>query len=259
MLGFFDSGVGGLTVLEAFRQHYGEFSFHYFADTAHCPYGDRPLNEVEQFALNATGFLAENNCSSIIMACNISSSVALESARKNFPGVNVYGLINDDLVQSVKRTTNNGRVGVLATKGTVDSNRYGLALEKAGLEVYQQPCSPLVPMIESGHLDGPLVEQTLDPLLQPVREFDADTIVMGCTHYPFLVSVIQAHMGPKVNLIDPGKVLAKQFPKLVDTEVEEPERSYWISGETESISRMLDKCFGRNPAHIEVISPDKIN
>ena len=103
MIGFFDSGVGGLTVLEAFRAIHGEFPFHYFADTAHCPYGDRPLEEVRELALDVTSFLVDRGCDTIVMACNISSSVAVEAAREQYPGLKIYGLLNNHLVKRVKK------------------------------------------------------------------------------------------------------------------------------------------------------------
>ncbi|MFP4687739.1 MAG: glutamate racemase [bacterium] len=258
MFGFFDSGVGGLTVLEAFRARHGDFSFHYFADTAHCPYGDRPLAEVKKLALDVTGFLASRGCKTIVMACNISSSVAIEEARRKYPDLKIYGLLNDNLAREVKKITGSKKVGVLATAGTVASNRYGVLLEEVGLEVYQQPCSPLVPMIEAGHLEGQIIEQTLEPLLEPVKSFGAKTIVLGCTHYPFLSPIIQKKMGKEVELLDPGQVLADHLSDLMPEKPGDIERSYWISGETESLSRMLDRFYQRDSAHIEVIPPARV-
>ncbi|MFB6346996.1 MAG: glutamate racemase [bacterium] len=167
-VGFFDSGVGGLTVLEASRETISNLSYYYLGDTKHCPYGDRPLAEVRQFALNAVGFLREQDCSQIVMACNISSSIALKPARRQFPDLTIHGLINEDLVNHIKSVTDNGHVGVMATTGTVNSGFYPQQLEPAGLSVHQQACSPLVPMIEAGHHSGPLVRQTLEPLLSPL-------------------------------------------------------------------------------------------
>jgi glutamate racemase len=258
MIGFFDSGVGGLTVLEAFRAIHGDFPFHYFADTAHCPYGDRPLEEVRELALDVTAFLVSRGCDAIVMACNISSSVAVEAARKQYPGLKIYGLLNNHLVRRVKKISPSNKVGVLATAGTVTSNRYGVILEEAGLEVYQQPCSPLVPMIEAGHLEGQIIEQTLKPLLEPIIKFSAGSVILGCTHYPFLKPIIKKLLPDEIELIDPGVILAENPIFSFSATGSEIERSYWISGETESMSRMLDRFYERDSAHIEVISPEKV-
>ncbi len=257
-VGFFDSGVGGLTVLQAFREKQPDLSFHYFADTAHCPYGDRPLEEVKGFALNAVEFLRDKKCYKIIMACNISSSVALQEAQEKFPGVETYGLVNDELAREVDNISTSGRVGVLATSGTVRSNSYHDVLTAQGLKVIQQACSPLVPLIESGHLEGPLVRQTLQPLLAPLLEFEVDTIVLGCTHYPFLEAVIDDLTGG-VEIVDPGRILAARLAASLQTQAETPENCYWASGETESLVHIFETVYNRAIPSLNTIDPGLIS
>ncbi|MFB6226918.1 MAG: glutamate racemase [bacterium] len=255
-VGFFDSGVGGLTVLEASRETISNLSYYYLGDTKHCPYGDRPLAEVRQFALNAVGFLREQDCSQIVMACNISSSIALKPARRQFPDLTIHGLINEDLVNHIKSVTDNGHVGVMATTGTVNSGFYPQQLEPAGLSVHQQACSPLVPMIEAGHHSGPLVRQTLEPLLSPLIKQNVDTLVLGCTHYPFLTDVINDLTNNEINLVDPGRVMANRLKQsLSDSNGEKPAGTFAATGETESLKEALEHNFNRTNVTIEQVTP----
>lgn len=258
-VGFFDSGVGGLTVLEAARERLSSLSYYYLGDTKHCPYGDRPLAEVRQFALNAVGFLREQGCSHVVMACNISSSIALEPARQQFEDLTLHGLINDDLVAEIRSVTDNGRVGVMATTGTVNSGFYPKQLEPAGLSVHQQACSPLVPMIEAGHHSGPLVRQTLEPLLSPLLKQNVDTIVLGCTHYPFLSGVIEDLIDEDVTLVDPGQVMARRLQqRLSSTNGTGSTGVYAATGETESLEEALRDNFGRSNVEIENVTPSEV-
>lgn len=257
-VGFFDSGIGGLTVLEAARRDIDNLSFYYLGDTKHCPYGDRPLAEVRQFALNAVGFLQDQDCSHVVMACNISSSIALEPARKNFSDLTLHGLINDDLVDYVQSVSRNNTVGVMATTGTVNSEFYPQQLEPAGLSVHQQACSPLVPMIEAGHHSGPLVRQTLEPLVSPLLKKNVDTIVLGCTHYPFLKDVIEELIDDSITLVDPGQIMANRIERsLTDANGSRPSRTYAATGETESLSKALEQDYKYKNVEIEHVTPEE--
>lgn len=258
-VGFFDSGVGGLTVLEAARERLDAFRFHYLGDTVHCPYGDRPLEEVRGFALGAVDYLRDQGCDQVVMACNISSSVALEPARARFSDVRLHGLINEDLVRQVEATTRSGRVGVMATVGTVESGFYPERLGEAGLEVIQQPCSPLVPLIEAGHREGPLVEQTLEPLLDTLRGAGVDTVVLGCTHYPFLRPVIERQLGPEVSLVDPGRVMAERLARCVTpSNGSAVEGRYAVTGEAASLKDALYDSFNRPEASVRRLSVEEV-
>lgn len=255
-VGFFDSGVGGLTVLEASRGCIPNLSYYYLGDTKHCPYGDRPLAEVRQFALNAVDFLRDQGCSHVVMACNISSSIALEPARQQYEDLTLHGLINEDLVQEILSVSNNNRIGVMATTGTVNSGFYPKQLEPAGLSVHQQACSPLVPMIEAGHHSGPLVRQTLEPLLSPLQKQNVDTIVLGCTHYPFLSDVIEELTGDHITLVDPGEVMARRLQEsLASTNGTQPREVFAATGETESLEEALRENFNRRNVTIRTVNP----
>ncbi len=258
-IGFFDSGVGGLTVLEASRRRLPDLSFYYLGDTIHCPYGDRPLPEVRQFALNAINFLKERNCREVVMACNISSSIAVEPAREQFPEMTVHGLINADLVDEVSSRSNNGRIGVLATTGTVNSGFYPEMLQQAGLEVVQQTCSPLVPLIEAGHHEGPLVRQTLQPLLAPLQRQNVDTIILGCTHYPFHAPVIRELLEDDIGIVDPGRVMAR---RLSDRGVTDPgdtgDGTFAATGEIQSLKATLEEDLGHESVTVKDVTLEEV-
>jgi glutamate racemase len=236
----FDSGVGGLTVLKAFLDRNPGMPFVYLGDTAHCPYGDRPLDEVRELAMNAIQTLVRRDCDRIVFACNISSSVALDAAQNRFPDHSMHGLLTEALAREVRLRSSSGRVGVLATTGTVRSGRYRTILEGEGLSVRQKACPQLVPLIEAGRTSGPIVRQTLDPLLEPLLEFGADTFVLGCTHYPLISDSIRELIPEHVSLVDPGRVLADSVP-LRNNGTSSPSRDLLVTGSSGSLQTFLNR------------------
>ncbi|MFB6356346.1 MAG: glutamate racemase [bacterium] len=257
--GFFDSGVGGLTVLRSFQRIRGDIDFVYFGDTEHCPYGDRPLSEVREFAMRAVSFLKQQGCDKIVMACNISSSVALEPARSRFPSLEIEGLINDRMAQFVRDQSDNGIIGVLATQGTVDSGRYKEALETSDVRVVQQACSPLVPLVETGQCSGDLVQSTLEPLTAPLIKENVDTVVLGCTHYPFLAEAIANQFSDHVTIVDPGRILARTNHEDISVSNGSENRAeFFVSGESDSMRTMLDRMYHRDVPEIQVLEPSEV-
>jgi len=252
--GFFDSGVGGLTVVRAAQSVNPEISYHYFGDTARCPYGDRPLDEVKEFALQAVDFLVEKGSDPIVMACNISSSIALETARKRYPDRTVLGLINQKLVEEV-RSASDGVVGVIATAGTVKSERYPSVLAGADLDVYQQACSPLVPLVEEGHYSGEIVENTLAPLLEPLLKKNMDTLILGCTHYPLLSPALKECLPSSIRIIDPGRVMASILKQHINSpNGTSPTRRFYTSGDPGSVEQVLQSFMDHDDLPVNKIS-----
>ena len=252
--GFFDSGVGGLTVVEAVQNVNPDISYHYFGDTARCPYGDRPLDEVKEFALQAVDFLVNKGSDPIVMACNISSSIALDTARQRYPERTILGLINQPLVEEV-RSVSDGVVGVIATAGTVKSRRYPGALARADLDVHQQACSPLVPLVEEGHYSGEIVENTLEPLLEPLLEKNMDTLVLGCTHYPLLGPALKAGLPPSIRIIDPGRIMASIVQRHVTPRNgQSPTRQFYTSGDPGSVIHVLQSDFNHDQPTVKKVS-----
>lgn len=205
VIGLFDSGVGGLTVAgEVFRQ-LPDAPVVYFGDTAHVPYGGRTTGELTRFAEQIIAFLVEQGVGYLIFACNTSSAVSLDQMRGRF-SLPMVGLIGPG-ARAAADATGNGRVGVIATGATVASGAYERAIRARDpqVRVFSRPAPRLVPLIEAGRTEGVETEAALREYLAPLQAEGVDTLVMGCTHYPFLAPVIARIMGPGVALVDPAR------------------------------------------------------
>lgn len=189
-LGIFDSGVGGLTVVgEILRRYPGE-QILYLADQAHVPYGGRPLEEIKKFATEISAFLADQGCRAIIMACNISSAVALPSVRKSLEPLPVFGMIDAAARQAAQDFDH--PIGVLATAGTVKSRAYTCQIQEIAprAQVVEIACPGLVPLVEAGETDTDEAFAATREYLQPLAEAGCQTIILGCTHYPYLQTTL---------------------------------------------------------------------
>lgn len=204
-LGVFDSGVGGLTVLDALRRRLPHRNFIYVGDTARIPYGRKPPRMVEGFALEIADFLCEQGVEGIIVACNTASSVALPSLIERC-SVPVWGVI-DPGVEAATRVTRSRRVGVVGTKGTIASGAYQRRLEARGNQVWAQACPMLVHVAEEGLADLEEAEVLVRLYLAGMPE--VDTLILGCTHYPLLRRAFQKVAGPNVTLVDSAEAIAE--------------------------------------------------
>jgi glutamate racemase len=213
-VGIFDSGVGGLSVAAEIRRSLPREHLLYVADTAHCPYGDRPLGEVRERALAVGRHLEESGAKLIVVACNTATGAALERLREAVE-VPVVGL--EPAVKTAATVTRNRKVGVMATSGTLRSDRFArLVRDHArGVEVLAQPCPGLADLIEEGHLDDDLLSARLDELTRPLREAGVDTVVLGCTHYAFVQHPIGRLLGPGVELVDTAPAIARRTEQLL--------------------------------------------
>jgi len=205
-LGVFDSGVGGLTVLQALRRQMPHRDFLYLGDTARVPYGRKPPEMVVEFALGIADFLCGLGVEGLVVACNTASAVALPKMADQC-AVPVWGVI-DPGVEAVTRATRTGRVGVIGTQGTIASGAYQRRLESQGLRVWAKACPMLVHAVEEGLADSPEAELLVRHYLS--GRPDLDTLVLGCTHYPLLKPVIQRSVGNGVTLVDSAEVTAER-------------------------------------------------
>jgi glutamate racemase len=214
-IGVFDSGVGGLSVLRAIRQQVPAQPAFYFADQGHVPYGPRSLEEVRAFSREITRFLLEQGSRLIVVACNTASAAALHELRVAFPGVPFVGM--EPAVKPAAESTQTRIVGVLATPATFQSALYASVVERfaRGVRVLQDPCPGLVQQIECGDLSGERTRAILERALLPMLAEGIDTIVMGCTHYPFVIPLIRQIAGPGVRVIDPAPAVARQAERLL--------------------------------------------
>lgn len=199
-IGVFDSGVGGLTVARAIRDQLPNESMIYVGDTARTPYGPRPIAEVRRFALEILDDLVEQGVKMLVIACNTASAAVLRDARERYevPVVEVIG----PTVRSAMSITRNGRVGLIGTEGTIQSRAYDdFFAMRPEISLTARACPRFVDLVESGRTSGPEVLTVAEGYLTPLVEQGIDTLVLGCTHYPFLRGAISSVVGADVALV----------------------------------------------------------
>jgi len=212
-LGVFDSGVGGLTVLESLRRRLPHRDFVYLGDTARVPYGRKPPEMVRGFAFEIAEFLSALGVDGIVVACNTASAVALPNLQER-SSVPVWGVI-DPGVEAATRATRTKLVGVVGTKGTIASGAYQRRLEACGMDVWAQACPMLVHVAEEGLADSPEAELLARHYLNGRPEID--TLILGCTHYPLLKNAFQKVVGPGVTLVDSAEAVAEVVSRTMPT------------------------------------------
>lgn len=270
-IGIFDSGVGGISVLRAIREQVPNESVVYFGDQGHIPYGSRPMKQIRSFSEAITNFLLGQNAKIIVVACNTASAAALKYLREKFPDVGFVGM--EPAVKPAAENTQTGKVGVLATPATFQGALYASVVERFanGVELFQDTCPGLVQQIEKGNLDGEETRRILEDSLHPMIEKNIDTIVLGCTHYPFVIPLIQQIVGDKVQVIDPAPAVAKQVGRLLETggmrseSKSKREIKFYTSGDPEFLKSILLVLLGEtgdvekvnwlNDSQIQMIEP----
>lgn len=201
-IGVFDSGIGGLTVAKAIFQLLPNEEVRYFGDTARVPYGPKSPATVLHYSREAAAFLLAQEIKMLVVACNTATAHAAEALAHEL-SVPVVGVVEPG-ARTAARTTRSGRVGVIGTTGTIASGAYDLAVRRLveDARVYAQPCPLFVPLIEEGWQEHEATRLVAEDYLRPLIEVDIDVLILGCTHYPLLASVIQQTLGPKVQLVD---------------------------------------------------------
>ncbi|MBU0499067.1 MAG: glutamate racemase [Gammaproteobacteria bacterium] len=209
-IGVFDSGIGGLSVLAHIHRRLPWEGLLYAADSAHVPYGDKPTAEIRRRVSTVAEALLGLGVKALVVACNTATATAIQDLRNHHPHLPIIGMepgVKPAVAQSRAR-----RVGVLATNGTLRSGRFNHLLERygGGAEVIVQPCPGLVERVEQGKLGDGVTEALLRRYLEPLLENGVDSLVLGCTHYPFLIPLIERLAGPEVSVIDTGPAVARQ-------------------------------------------------
>ena len=215
MIGIFDSGVGGLSVFREIRKVLPEQSYVYYSDNAHCPYGEKGREYIIDRARAITRFLIDKGCEIIVVACNTATAAAISTLREEFP-VKFIGM--EPAIKPAAQSTRTGVVGVLATAGTLKATKYLDTREKwaRNVRIAEHIGQGFVELVESGKVSGPEAEATVRTSLMPLLESGADTIVLGCTHYPFLIDTISKIADKefperKVRIIDPAPAVARHL------------------------------------------------
>lgn len=256
-IGVFDSGVGGLTVVKSLWEHFPQEQILYFGDTAHLPYGSRSPEQIIHFGLEILEFLLGHTVKAVIAACNTSSSVSLARLREKSP-VPVFGMIEPG-VQAAIGKTKNKRIGILATQTTVNSGAYErlFRVSDPSVQVFTQPCPLFVPLVENGRTGRRETYRIARSYLKPLQEAGIDTLVLGCTHYPFLAPVIKHIMGAEIELVDPAREVVWMlgaFLKLDEQRGETPQHLFFVSGPAASFYTTGREFLGSFPFTVRQIS-----
>src|SRR5215211_6579417 len=244
-IGIFDSGIGGISVLRAIREQMPAESVIYFGDQGHIPYGLRTMEQIRNFSEAITGFLLAQDAKIIVVACNTASAAALKHLRQKFPTIQFVGM--EPAVKPAAEHTHTRKVGVLATPATFQGALYASVVERfaKGVELFQSTCLGLVQQIEQGNLEGEETRRILENSLLPMLEKNIDTVVLGCTHYPFVIPLIQQIVGENVRVIDPAPAVAKQVRRVLEMmKFKSPpngrgEVRFYTSGEPEKLKSLL--------------------
>lgn len=261
-IGVFDSGVGGLSVLRALGARLPGESIVYVADQAHVPYGPRPLEQVRQFSEGISRFLLGKGAKIIVVACNSASAAALQYLRQALPAVPFVGM--EPAVKPAAQESHTRVVGVLATPATFQGALYASVVERfaAGVTLLHDTCPGLVQQIEKGDLDGRETHQILHAALDPMLEQHIDTVVLACTHFPFVIPVIQGIVGKEVRVIDPAPAVARQTQRLLDSagalrsNPANPQWDFYTSGNPGHLELMGNQLLGLRLAAAELRWPD---
>lgn len=213
MIGIFDSGLGGLTVLKVLSQKFPDESFCYLGDIARLPYGNKSPETIKKYGLQILKFLKEQNVKALIIACNSASTVFL--GEHDFEGIPLLNVIEPGSAAALKVSTDK-KIAVLGTSATIRSHAYEETLKKldSKVEVTEQACPLLVPLVEEGFVQDPITEMALERYLKDIKAKHIGTVILGCTHYPVLKPDFKKVLGPHIHLVESGEVLADQISHL---------------------------------------------
>lgn len=256
-IGVFDSGVGGLTVLRELQALLPGASYLYLADQAWVPYGERTLDEVRERAIRVVEELLAHGAVLVVVACNSASAAALHPLRARFPGTRFVGM--EPAVKPAAESSSRGVVGVLATDATFQGAPYASVVDRhaGGVRIVAQAGAGLVDLVEQGEVEGDAVRRLLTTYLAPMQEEGIDTLVLGCTHYPFLIPEIARILGEGVRLVDPAPAVARQVARILE---ERPPAmahgtvTYLTTGDPAALAAAITKLIGGEPhvGHIEL-------
>jgi glutamate racemase len=258
-IGLFDSGVGGLTVARAVFAHLPNESIIYFGDTERTPYGPRPLDEVKGFVMQIVEFLVEQGVKLAVIACNTGTAAGLEAVNETFD-IPIVGVIDPGAKSAVK-SSENGKIGVIATEGTIASKAYVRAIRGIDrtVQIFEKACPLFVSLVENDEIHTDKARSIVYEYLSPVKDKGIDTLILGCTHYPFLVDAITEVMGPEVKLVFPAQEIALEVQRilndmdLLNTSNPSPTHRFFVTGKPRYFKKIGERFFGEKlPAPIRV-------
>ncbi|MFA6198338.1 MAG: glutamate racemase [Patescibacteria group bacterium] len=250
MIGVFDSGIGGLSILREIRNLESGMDVVYFGDTAHVPYGDRLELEVKELVLRAIKHLMSYRPAVVVIACNTATAVAIEELRRIYSDTPIIGVV--PVLKTLAEQTRNNRVAVVATQRTLSSPIYHDLKQKFAphLSVLEIACPDLVRLVEAGQITTPAAYSAIRPVVEKIIEFNADAIALGSTHFPWLRPVVEELL-PGVRVLDSGAAVARHLVRVLNQTGQTQEFSgngearYLVTGEAEPFSVIASKLLGK--------------
>lgn len=256
-IGVFDSGVGGLTVAREIMRNLPHESMVYFGDTARVPYGNKSKETVIRYSRQIVRFLQTQDVKAIVVACNTASALALEVIREEI-NIPIIGVVKPG-AKAAALTTRNKKVGLIGTRATVKSNLYTTMIQRENpqIQVIGQPCPLFVPLVEEMWLKDPVTIEVAKRYLEPLLCQDIDTLILGCTHYPLLRSMLKTLVGEQVTLVNPAYETAKELERLLkrehlerEGEEEEVPYRFFVSDEEENFRKFANSIL---PCEVKMI------
>jgi glutamate racemase len=259
-IGVFDSGVGGLTVLREIRRLLPCEDLLYVADSAHAPYGDKPMDVIEARSVAITEWLLERGAKAIVVACNTATGAAARLLRSRYT---MPLVAMEPAVKPAVERTRSGVVGVLATRQTLASHNFSVLMGRVGqgTEVLLQPCPGLVECVEAGDLNGERIRDLLAGYLEPLLARGVDTLVLGCTHYPYLTPLIREIGGDDLQVLDSGAAVARQVERrlreagLLATHERPGRELFWTSGNPDALQGVMSRLWREDVALRHLTEP----
>ncbi len=263
-IGFFDSGIGGLTVVKAVTRLMPNENIVYFGDTARVPYGSKSNETVVEYSIQAANFLLRKNIKLLVVACNTASSVALNELRK-FLTVPVIGMIEPGARMALSESKNK-RIGVIGTRATINNKAYAHELKRLNpkVKVFEQACPLFVPLAEEGWLDHKATELIAKTYLSGMKENKIDSLILGCTHYPILADIIQKVVGKNVKLVDSGTPAARLVEDylngrgLRNQSVHHGQSEFYVSDVPTKFREIAETFLGRKITHLHKVELEEL-
>ncbi len=249
-IGIFDSGIGGLTVYKALKKILPGERFVYLGDTARLPYGTKSPSTIIRFSLENAEFLLQFDIKALVVACNTSSSVAIEELRSKYPQLVILGVIEPSARRALE-ISSGGKIGVIGTEATIRSGKYQRILKQGGAEVYSRACPLFVPLVEEGWIDHPVTRMVAEEYLRDWRN-RIDTLILGCTHYPVIKKAISEAVGEDKVLVESGEAVGLELKKILKERAllkEKPSREedlFFVTDFLEKFERVSSLFLGRN-------------
>jgi len=253
MIGVFDSGVGGLTMVKEIFKYLPQYQIIYFGDTARLPYGTKGADFVRRYSEKITKWLINKGAKIIVIACNTSSAWASDSLKKQFKGVPIFEMITSTAKEAANKTKNK-KIGVVGTPGTIKSSAYQKKLLGLNpkLKIYLKSCPLFVPLVEEGMVSGKVTEEITKKYLLPLKNSGIDVLILGCTHYPLIEGTIKKAIGNRVKIISSAESVAKEVKEFLknNSEIEKQikrgkNHQFYFSDEPYNLEKISHLCFNK--------------